>query len=156
MMELIEYLVKYDESIIKENDCMLYVDVRYLYSANKVKAMLVLYGEKFNMVTVKEIMWYVKEGKKEKDKRRRKCVSAIARCIGGNRFLREVKVYKDNNNDNSEINVDELIKYMVNNVMDEDEVEEYKEMMMMCGKEESIAVWKELNEKEFMECVELY
>ena len=159
VMELIEYLVKYDESTIKENDNTLYVDVRYLYSANKVKAMLVLYGEKFNMVTVKEIMWYVKEGricgKGEKDKRSRKCISAIARCIGGNRFLREVKVYKDNN-DNNEVNVEELIKYMVDNVMDEDEVEEYKEEIMMYSKEESIAVWKELDEKEFMECVELY
>ena len=161
VMELVEYLVKYDESTIKENDCTLYVGVRYLYSANKVKAMLVLYGEKFNMVTVKEIMWYVKEGRmcgkgeKEKDKRSRKCISGIARCIGGNRFLREVKVYKDNN-DNNEVNVDELVKYMVDNVMDEDEIEEYKEMMMMCGKEESIAVWKEMDEKEFMECVELY
>ena len=161
VMELIEYLVKHDENTIKENDNTLYVDVRYLYSANKVKAMLVLYGEKFNTVTVKEIMWYVKEGrtcgKGEKDKWSRKCVSAIARCIGGNRFLREVKVYKDDNNisvDN-EINVEALVRHMVDNVMDEDEVEEYKEMVM-CKGEEGIAVWKEMEEKEFVECIGLY
>ena len=161
--ELVEYLVKHDEKAIRENDSTLYLDVRYLYSANKVKAMLALYGEKFNAVTVKEIMWYVKEGaateRKEKDKRNRKSVSAIARCIGGNRFLREVKVYKDNITAESgaDVDVEQLVKHMVDKVMDADEVEEYEEMMGMgCGKEEGVAVWKEMEEAEFVECVGLY
>ena len=47
------------------------------------------------------------------------------------------------------------MRHMVDNVMDEDEVEEYKEMVM-CKGEEGIAVWKEMEEKEFVECIGLY
>ena len=117
-------LYKCGKEEIKNNDNTIYLDVQYLHSANKIKAILILYGEEFNSVTVKEIKLYIKEIVHNKNIRKAKMRKLIntAKCLGANKFLKEINIYKETKPNGA---IEKLIQNLYNNVMDEDEKKEF-------------------------------
>ena len=122
--ELVGLLYKCGKEEIKNNDNTIYLDVQYLHSANKIKAILILYGEEFNSVTVKEIKLYIKEifhNKNIGNAKMRKLINA-AKCLGASKFLKEINIYKETKPNGA---IEKLIQNLYNNVMDEDEKKEF-------------------------------
>ena len=125
--ELTEYIYKYDQKFIDDNEKNIYLDVQYLMSANKIKAILVLYGEKFNNIQIKDIRKYLNENYKIKGNNNEiKNIISIAKILGANKFLNHCqnfnqKILKGNLND--KVNESIILNYLKNN-MTKEELEE--------------------------------
>ena len=125
--ELTEYIYKYDQKFIDDNEKNIYLDVQYLMSANKIKAILVLYGEKFNNIQIKDIRKYFNENYKIKGNNNEiKNIISIAKILGANKFLNHCqnfnqKILKGNLND--KVNESIILNYLKNN-MTKEELEE--------------------------------
>ena len=125
--ELTEYIYKYDQKFIDDNEKNIYLDVQYLMSANKIKAILVLYGEKFNNIQIKDIRKYFNENYKIKGNNNEiKNIISIAKILGANKFLNHCqnfnqKILKGNLND--KVNESIILNYLKKN-MTKEELEE--------------------------------
>ena len=125
--ELTEYIYKYDKKFIDDNEKNIYLDVQYLISANKIKALLVLYGEKFNNIQIKDIRKYFKENYKIKGNNKDiKIIISIAKILGANKFLNYCEKFNQNflqGNLNDKVNENIILNYLKNN-MTKEELEE--------------------------------
>ena len=151
--ELAELLYKYDKENIDSNYDCLYLDVQYIYSANKIKAMVVLYGDEFNSVTIKEIRLYISEMFKNenmnKDKLRR--MINMAKCLGACRFFKELFIFKEQNKNGKS---DKFMKYIENQVMDKEDKEEYTQLCaqkkeVKNEEKEATKIYTSMNEEEY-------
>ena len=151
--ELAELLYKYDKENIDSNYDCLYLDVQYIYSANKIKAMVVLYGDEFNSVTIKEIRLYINEMFKNenmnKDKLRR--MINMAKCLGACRFFKELFIFKEQNKNGKS---DKFMKYIENQVMDKEDKEEYTQLCaqkkeVKNEEKEATKIYTSMNEEEY-------
>ena len=125
--ELTEYIYKYDQKFIDDNEKNIYLDIQYLISAKKVKAILVLYGEKFNNIQIKDIRKYFNDNYKIKGNNNEiKNIISIAKILGANKFLNHCQNFNQKilkGNLNEKVNESIILNYLKKN-MTKEELEE--------------------------------
>ena len=125
--ELIEYIYKYDKSFIDNNEKTIYLDIQYLCSAEKIKVILILYGEDFNNIKVKDIRKYFIDTYKIKGNNRQvKIIISIAKILGGNKFLKYCNDFNVNilkGNLSYKVNPNKIINYFTKKSMTQEELE---------------------------------
>ena len=127
--ELAKYLIMSDKNNVKELDNTILFDVRYLNSAGKIKAILVLYGDKFNNIKLKlirEQLFKLVYKNIINNKTIIKKQMNILRVIGYSKYIRIFYEYKEKNEN---VEGDEFLirleKYFKENILDEDEKSEF-------------------------------
>lgn len=121
---------KEEEDDNEEQDNSIFIDVRYLYSAKKIKAILILYGEDINTVSVKDLREYLEKIYDKQSRIVLKQTINLTKHIGVNMFITKELLYRskhskctlkqfneylslnqNNNhqNDHKQINTDKLI-----------------------------------------------
>ena len=133
--ELGNLLNKYDkESIHSVNNTILF-DVKYLNSASKIKAILILYGVKFNLIKVKLVreslinsVFRKNNSNKANETKVRKQIN-ILKVIGYSKYIANFIYYKEMNEGFSgNIFLEMLEKYFMLNIMDDEEKKEYENL----------------------------
>ena len=134
LKELANIIYKYDKEEIDSFSNTILFDVKYLKSASKIKAILVLYGPKFNSVKVKIIKQYLinslfKKNSNKINQNKIKKQLNILKVIGYSDYIRNLVEFKKIKKDFSgNIFLENLEKYFVENVMDENEKIDYENM----------------------------
>ena len=127
--ELAKYLIMYDKNNIKELDNTILFDVRYLNSAGKIKAILILYGEKFNNIKIKLIREQLINLVYKNDISSKSLIKKqinILRVIGYSKYIRIFNEYKEKNlNIEGDEFLNGLEKHFEENILDDDEKSEY-------------------------------
>jgi hypothetical protein len=132
--ELANLLNLYDKETIESFSNTILFDVKYLNSASKIKAILVLYGPKFNTMKVKLIREYLinsvfrKNSNKINETKVKKQIN-ILKVIGYSEYVSHFIRYKDIKKDSSGNSFLEILeKYFLENVMDEEQIKEYEKL----------------------------
>ena len=132
--ELAYLLNKYDKKNIDSLNNTILLDVKYLNSASKIKAILILYGPKFNLIKVKLIRQclinsiFRKNTNKANEIKVRKQIN-ILKVIGYSKYIKIFIDFKERNKDYSGNNfLESLEKYFTNNIMNEEEITEYENL----------------------------
>ena len=127
--ELAKYLIMNDKNNVKELDNTILFDVRYLNSAGKIKAILVLYGDKFNIIKlklIKEQLFKLVYKDNINNKTIIKKQMNILRVIGYSKYIRIFYEYKEKNeNIEGDDFLIKLEKYFKENILDEYEKSEF-------------------------------
>ena len=132
--ELADIIYKYDKNNIESLSNTILLDTRFLNSASKIKGILVLYGPKFNSVKVKIIKQYLinsifKKNSNKINQNKIKKQLNILKVIGYSDYIRNLVEFKKIKKDFSgNIFLENLEKYFVENVMDENEKIDYENM----------------------------
>ena len=134
LKELADIIYKYDKEEIDSFSNTILFDVKYLNSASKIKAILVLYGPKFNKMKVKLIKQYIidsifkkKSNKINQNKLKRQL--NLFKIVGYNEYIRNFLNYKEVMKDFSgNIFLENLEKFFLENILDEDGKIEYENM----------------------------
>jgi len=130
--ELANIIYKYDKNDIESLSNTILLDVKYLNSASKVKAILVSYGPKYNTVKVKLVKKYIINSIFQKNSHninpnKMKKQLNILKIIGYSEYLKNFVIYKQRKKDYSgNILLENLENFFVENIMDEKEKEEYE------------------------------
>ena len=132
--ELAHILNKYDKEMIESLNNTILFDVKLLKSASKIKAILVLYGPKFNSIKVKLMKEYVisslfKKNSNKINQNKIKKQMNIMKVIGYSDYVRYFVEYKDLKKDFSgNIFLENLENFFIENVMDDEEKLEYENL----------------------------
>ena len=128
--ELSNLLNLYDKETIESVNNTILFDIKYLKSASKIKAILVLYGPKFNTMKIKLIREYLinsvfrKNSNKINEAKVKKQIN-ILKVIGYSEYVSQFIRYKDIKKDFSGNSFLEILeKYFLENVMDEEQIKE--------------------------------
>ena len=134
LKELANIIYKYDKEEIDSFSNTILFDVKYLKSASKIKAILVLYGPKFNKMKVKLIKQYIidsifkKKSNKINQNKLKKQLN-LFKIVGYNEYIRNLLNYKEVMKDFSgNIFLENLEKFFIENVLDEEGKIEYENM----------------------------
>ena len=134
LVELANLLSKYDKEGIQSVDNTILLDVKYLNSASKIKAILILYGPKFNSIKVKLVREslinsvFRKNTKKANETKVKKQIN-ILKVIGYSKYVTNFINFKRSKKDYSgNIFLEMLEKYFVNNIMEKEEIDEYEKL----------------------------
>ena len=133
LIELANLLNKYDKENIQSLNNTILLDVKYLNSASKIKAILILYGPKFNLIKVKLVRQSLinsvfKKNNKANEYKVKKQIN-ILKVIGYSKYIKNFIDYKRSKKDISgNIFLEMLEKYFIKNIMDEEEIEEYEKL----------------------------
>lgn len=125
LIELSNYLYKYDLKNIEDYHNTIMLDARYLHSAGKNKALLVCYGDAFNSVKIKDIKMYVNnivKNKRDNTPNNYRNLTNIIKCIGYNKFLKNVLQFKSSN---CNISLVKIINYFLGQILNEEELSQY-------------------------------
>lgn len=132
--ELANLLNKYDKEEIKSVDNTILFDVKYLNSASKIKAILVLYGPAFNTLEVKLVRKYItnevfrKNSNKINENKIKKQIN-ILKVIGYSEYIKNFIEFREAKKDYSGNSFLEILeKHFITNILDEDEVKEYDQL----------------------------
>ena len=132
--ELANIIYKYDQENIESLNNTILFDVKYLNSASKIKAILVSYGPKFNKMKIKLVKKYLinsifhKNSNKINQNKMQKQLD-ILKIIGYSEFLSNFIKFKELKKDFSgNIFLENLEKYFVENIMDDEEKEEFEKL----------------------------
>ena len=132
--ELANLLNKYDKDEINSLNNTILMDIKYLNSASKIKAILILYGPKFNLIKVKLIREFIintifrKNSNKANEIKIKKQIN-ILKVVGYSKYIKNFLEYKEIKRDFSGNNFLEILeKYFINKIMDEEEKEEYEKL----------------------------
>ena len=132
--ELANLLYKYNKDSIKNLNNTILFDVKYLNSASKIKAILVLYGPKFNFIKVKLIREFLinsvfrKNSNKANETKVKKQIN-ILKIIGYSKYVKNFIDYKEMKKDYSgNFFLENLEKYFIDKIMDEEEIVEYEQL----------------------------
>ena len=132
--ELANLLNKYDKDEINSLNNTILMDIKYLNSASKIKAILILYGPKFNLIKVKLIREFLintifrKNSNKANEIKIKKQIN-ILKVVGYSKYIKNFLEYKEIKKDFSGNNFLEILeKYFINKIMDEEEKEEYEKL----------------------------
>ena len=132
--ELAYLLNKYDKKTIDSLNKTILLDVKYLNSASKIKAILVLYGPEFNLIKVKLIRQFLinsvfkKNSNKANEIKVRKQIN-ILKVIGYSKYIKIFIDFRGKNKDISGNNFLEILeKYFRNNILNEEELTEYENL----------------------------
>ena len=112
--ELAYLLNKYDKNSIDSLNNTILLDVKYLNSASKIKAILILYGPKFNLIKIKLIRQFLinsvfsKNNNKFNEIKVRKQIN-ILKVIGYSKYIRIFIDFREKNKDYSGNNFLEII-----------------------------------------------
>ena len=144
LKELAEIIYKYDKEEIESFSNTILFDVKYLNSASKIKAILVLYGPKFNKMKVKLIKQYIidsifkkKSSKINQNKLKRQL--NLFKVVGYNEYIRNFIDYRRLVKDfTGNIFLENLEKYFLENVMDEDGKIEYENLNKKTNEESEL------------------
>ena len=151
--ELANIIYKYDKNDIESLSNTILLDVKYLNSASKVKAILVSYGPKFNTVKVKLVKKYIINSIFQKNSHninpnKMKKQLNILKIIGYSEYLKNFVIYKQRKKDYSgNILLENLENYFVENIMDEKEKEEYENVNKINIIDEGEKINVDINEK---------
>jgi hypothetical protein len=134
LVELANLLSKYDKEGIQSVDNTILLDVKYLNSASKIKAILILYGPKFNSIKVKLVREslinsvFRKNTNKANEIKVKKQIN-ILKVIGYSKYVTNFINFKRSKKDYSgNIFLEMLEKYFVNSIMDKEEIDEYEKL----------------------------
>ena len=144
LKELAEIIYKYDKEEIESFSNTILFDVKYLNSASKIKAILVLYGPNFNKMKVKLIKQYIidsifkkKSSKINQNKLKRQL--NLFKVVGYNEYIRNFIDYRKLVKDfTGNIFLENLEKYFLENVMDEDGKIEYENLNKKTNEESEL------------------
>ena len=132
--ELAFLLNKYDKAEINSLNNTILLDVKYLNSASKIKAILILYGPKFNLIKVKLIREFVintifrKNSNKVNEIKIKKQIN-ILKVVGYSKYIKTFLEFKEMKKDFSGNNFLEILeKYFLNKIMETEEIEEYEKL----------------------------
>ena len=132
--ELANIIYKYDKDNIESLSNTILLDVKYLNSASKIKAILVSYGPKFNKLKVKLVKKYLintifkKNSNKINQNKMQKQLD-ILKIIGYSEFLSNFVKFKELKKDFSgNIFLENLEKFFIENIMDDEEREEFEKI----------------------------
>ena len=132
--ELANIIYKYDKETIEALNNTILFDIKYLKSASKIKAILVLYGPRFNSIKIKLVKQYLinsifkKNSNKINQNKIRKQLN-ILKVIGYSEYIRNLVEYKNLKKDFSgNIFLENLEKFFLENIMDEEEKIEYENL----------------------------
>ena len=151
--ELANIIYKYDKNDIESLSNTILLDVKYLNSASKVKAILVSYGPKFNTVKVKLVKKYIINSIFQKNSHninpnKMKKQLNILKIIGYSEYLKNFVIYKQRKKDYSgNIFLENLENFFVENIMDEKEKEEYENVNKINIIDEGEKINVDINEK---------
>ena len=131
--ELINYIFKYDKNNI-END-FIYFEEIMLNSANKIKAILILYGKDFNHVNFSDIKLFLCNNVFNKKISKVNCnkIKNIIKVIGFDKFIKilfdelniDLKEDKLIINNKNNLKVNKIIQFFIKNIFNENELNEY-------------------------------
>ena len=132
--ELANIIYKYDKDMIESLNNTILFDVKYLKSASKIKAILVLYGPRFNSIKIKLVKQYLinsifKKNSNKINKNKIQKKLNILKVIGYSEYIRNLVEYKNIKKDFSgNIFLENLEKFFLENIMDENEKIEYENL----------------------------
>ena len=135
--ELINYIFKYDKNNI-END-FIYFEEIMLNSANKIKAILILYGKDFNHVNFSDIKLFLCNNvfNKKISKVNSNKIKNIIKVIGFDKFIKilfdeldiDLKEDKLIINNKNNLKVNKIIQFFIKKIFDENELNEYNNIL---------------------------
>ena len=132
--ELANLLNEYDKEGIKSVNNTILLDVQYLNSASKIKAILVLYGPKFNSIKIKLIREFLINSVFRKNSNKINQIKVkrqinILKIIGYSEYIRNFIDLKESKKEFSGNSFLEIIeKYFIQNIMDKEQIIEFEKL----------------------------